>query len=114
MLHTDENPHAHPLCHHCGEPTRRRDLTHADDLRDETLTLLGLGDRGHACRVCVDRADREVDAAEEALAIDEDPAFGDGCDARRTAWIAAMEADTAAQWASVVRCGAALDAAVGL
>ena len=57
---------------------------------------------------------RENDAA-DALALDSDPAFQTVCDARRDGWIAALEADTAAQWAAVVRCGGdALDRAVSL
>ena len=40
-----------------------------------------------------------------------DPDFATVCDARRDAAIAALEADTAAQWAAVVRCGDDLDAA---
>lgn len=67
-------------CHACGEPTFARDLRHADDLRSEVIALLGIGDRGHACRWCADRAERELDAAEEALALDEDPAFAEVCD----------------------------------
>lgn len=48
----------------------------------------------------------EIDAA---LAADE--TFATVCDARRDAWIAALERDTAAQWAGVVRAGDDLDAA---
>lgn len=47
----------------------------------------------------------EIDAALAA-----DPAFADVCDEHRDAWIAALDADTATQWAAVVRCGDVLDA----
>lgn len=101
-------------CHACGEPTLRSYLTHADDLRDEVVALLGIGDRGHACDVCVSRAAREIDGAEEAIALDSDPFFAEVCDARHEAYLThVLDAETAVQWAALARCGGdALDAAV--
>lgn len=111
LFHTVAAP-----CHACGEPTFTRVLRHADDLRADVIALLEISERtGHACDVCVDRAEREIDGAVDALELDEDPAFATVCDARRDAWIDALEADTAAQWAAVVRCGGdAMDRAVSL
>jgi hypothetical protein len=101
-------------CHACGEPTFGRDLHSADDLRDEVIALLQIHRaHGRACRTCVDRAEREIDGAAEALALDSDPAFATVCDARRDAWIACLDAETAPQWAAVVRAGGdVLDRAV--
>ena len=103
-------------CHACGEPTFTRALRHADDLRTEVIALLGISERtGHACDVCVDRAEREIDGAADALELDADAFFATVCNERRDAWIDALESETAAQWAAVVRCGGdVLDRAVSL
>ena len=67
------------------------------------------------CTGCADRAEQELGDAADALELDSDPDFITVCDARRDGWIAALDADTAAQWASVVRCGGdVLDRAVSL
>jgi hypothetical protein len=106
-FHTATKP-----CPACGEPTFRHAFTGATD---EVAALLGVRDDAEVCTGCADRAERELDAIEAELALDADPDFVTVCDARRDAWIAALESDTAAQWAAVVRCGGdALDAAVSL
>lgn len=55
-----------------------------------------------------------VASDEEEAELAADPDFVTVCDARRDAWIAALEAETATQWAGVVRAGDALDAAAGV
>lgn len=79
---------ANPICHVCGEPTFTHDLVHADELTAEAIALLGISARGHACRGCVDRAERELDADDEALALDGDPAFAAICDERAESYLA--------------------------
>ena len=52
-------------------------------------------------------------AAEIDAALSADPDFATVCDARRDGWIAALDAETGAQFARVVRCDVdALDAAL--
>lgn len=103
------------LCPCCGEPTFRHSFT---GVTDEVAALLGVQPDAEVCTGCADRAERELsDAAyaADALELDSDPSFQTVCDARRDGWIAALEADTAAQWAAVVRCGGdVLDRAVSL
>lgn len=107
LFHTATKP-----CPACGEPTFRHALTGATD---EVCALLGVRADAEVCTGCADRAERELDDAADALELDSDPDFVTVCDARRDGWIAAMEAGTAAQWASVVRCGGdVLDRAVSL
>lgn len=107
LFHTATKP-----CPACGEPTFRHAFTGATD---EVCALLGVRADAEVCTCCRDRAEQELDAAAAELALDDDAAFQTVCDARRDGWIAAMEADTAAQWASVVRCGGdVLDRAVSL
>lgn len=48
-------------------------------------------------------------AAEIDAALAADPDFVTVCDARRDGWIDALERDTGAQWAGVVRAGDVLD-----
>ena len=94
-------------CHACGEPTFTRALRHADDLRTEVIALLGISERtGHACDVCVDRAEREIDGAADALELDADPTFATVCDARRDAWVDAIEGEQPAPLAwELAWCG---------
>ena len=100
------------LCPCCGEPTF---LSRFTPVTDEVAALLGVQPDAEVAVECADRAERELDDAADALALDSDPAFQTVCDARRDGWIAALEADTAVQWAAVVRCGGdALDRAVSL
>jgi hypothetical protein len=107
LFHTATKP-----CPACGEPTFRHAFTGATD---EVCALLGVRDDAEVCTGCADRAERELSDAADALELDSDPDFITVCDARRDAWMAALESDTAAQWAAVVRCGGdALDAAVSL
>lgn len=107
LFHTATKP-----CPACGEPTFRHAFTGATD---EACALLGVQPDAEVCVGCADRAEQELDDAADALALDSDPDFVTVCDARRDGWIAALEADTAAQWAAVVRCGGdALDRAVSL
>lgn len=99
-------------CPHCGRPTFVSRMT---TVTDEVAALLGVQPDAEVAVECADRAERELDDAADALALDDDAAFQTVCDARRDGWIAAMEADTAAQWASVVRCGGdVMDRAVSL
>ena len=106
-FHTATKP-----CPACGEPTFRHAFTGATD---EVCALLGVQPDAEVCTGCRDRAEQELDDAADALELDSDPDFVTVCDARRDAWIDALESDTAAQWAAVVRCGGdALDAAVSL
>jgi hypothetical protein len=107
LFHTATKP-----CPACGEPTFVNRFTGATD---EVCALLGVRDDAEVCTGCADRAEQELSDAADALALDDDAAFQTVCDAWRDGWIAALDADTAAQWASVVRCGGdALDAAVSL
>ena len=100
------------LCPCCGEPTFVNRFT---AVTDEVAALLGVQPDAEVAEDCRDRAERELDDAADALELDADPDFITVCDARRDGWIAALEADTAAQWAAVVRCGGdALDRAVSL
>ena len=100
------------LCPCCGEPTF---LSRFTPVTDEVAALLGVQPDAEVAVECADRAERELNDAADALALDSDPAFQTVCDARRDGWIAALEADTATQWAAVVRCGGdALDRAVSL
>jgi hypothetical protein len=99
-------------CPHCGRPTF---LSRFTGVTDEVAALLGVQPDAEVAVDCADRAERELSDAADALELDNDAAFQVVCDARRDAWIAALESDTAAQWAAVVRCGGdALDAAVSL
>lgn len=99
-------------CPCCGEPTF---VSATTPVTDEAAALLGVQPDAEVCTGCADRAERELSDAADALALDSDPSFQTVCDARRDGWIAALEADTAAQWAAVVRCGGdALDRAVSL
>lgn len=100
------------LCPCCGRPTF---LSRFTGVTDEVAALLGVQPDAEVAEDCRDRAEQELDAADAELALDSDPDFVTVCDARRDGWIAAMEADTAAQWAAVVRCGGdVLDRAVSL
>ena len=99
-------------CPHCGRTTFVNRFT---TVTDEVAALLGVQPDAEVAEDCRDRAEQELDAIEAELALDSDPDFITVCDARRDGWIAALESDTAAQWAAVVRCGGdALDAAVSL
>lgn len=79
-FHTATRP-----CPHCGEPTFRRDFTGATD---EVCALLGVQPDAEVCTGCRDRAEQELDAAADALALDEDPAFAEVCDARHESYLA--------------------------
>jgi hypothetical protein len=99
-------------CPHCGRSTFVNRFT---TVTDEVAALLGVQPDAEVAEDCRDRAEQELDAIEAELALGSDPDFVTVCDARRDAWIDALESDTAAQWAAVVRCGGdALDAAVSL
>jgi hypothetical protein len=99
-------------CPHCGRTTFINRFT---AVTDEVAALLGVQPDAEVAEDCRDRAEQELSAAADALELDSDPDFITVCDARRDAWIDALESDTAAQWAAVVRCGGdALDAAVSL
>jgi hypothetical protein len=99
-------------CPHCGRTTF---LSRFTGVTDEVAALLGVQPDAEVAEDCRDRAEQELGDAADALALDSDPDFITVCDARRDAWIDALESDTAAQWAAVVRCGGdALDAAVSL
>ena len=100
-------------CHHCGDDRPASEMTTGDQMRDEALAILGLRDESTVCHSCADRAEREVDDAADALDLDADPAFAEVCDARRDAWVMAMESDFAAL-APVVRVSHDLTAAVSL
>lgn len=92
-------------CPCCGSPTLQNDFR---DVYGDVAALLGVKPGTEVSDVCERRAERELDDAEEALALADDPDFVTVCDARRDAWMAALESETAAQWASVVRLGADL------
>ena len=99
-------------CPHCGRTTFVNRFT---AVADEVAALLGVQPDAEVAEDCRDRAEQELSDAADALELDNDAAFQVVCDARRDAWIDALESDTAAQWAAVVRCGGdALDAAVSL
>ena len=99
-------------CPHCGRTTFVNRFT---TVTDEVAALLGVQPDAEVAEDCRDRAEQELDAIEAELALGSDPDFVTVCDARRDAWIDALESDTAAQWAAVVRCGGdALDRAVSL
>lgn len=100
-------------CHHCGDDRPASEMTTGDQMRDEALAILGIHDWSTVCHSCADRAEREVDDAADALDLDADPAFAEVCDARRDAWVMAMESDFAAL-APVVRVSHDLTAAVSL
>lgn len=91
------------LCSACGAPTAELDLR---DVHGDVAAVLEVRDGALVCRWCERRAERELDEAEETIALASDPDFATVCDARRDAWISALEAETAAQWAAVVRVGA--------
>jgi len=102
---------SHRSCAACGEPTTDSDLR---DVHGDVAALLDVPSGALVCRWCEARAERDLDAAAEEIALASDPDFAAVCDARRDGWIAAIEADTAAQWASVVRTTAdVLDRAAG-
>jgi len=102
----------HRPCAACGEPTTDSDLR---DVHGDVAALLEVPSAALVCRWCEARAERELDAADEEIALASDPDFVTVCDARRDGWIAALEAETAAQWAAVVRIGAdVLDAEASL
>lgn len=104
--------HYTDLCRACGAPTSELDLR---DVHGDVAAVLEVRDGALVCRWCEDRAERELDEAEEEMALASDPDFVTVCDARRDGWIAALEAETAAQWASVVRAtGDVLDLEVSL
>lgn len=100
------------VCAACG------DEVWGDFLREvegDVAALLGVRQGARVCRCCADRAERELDQADDDAALASDPDFVTVCDARRDAWIAALEAETAEQWAAIVRVGAdVLDAEVAL
>lgn len=87
-----------PVCKHCGAPTLRSRLVEATG---DVAAVLGVRVEASVCDTCEGRAERELDDAEEAIALSDDPDFATVLDARRDGWIAAHEAE-----------GAALDAAV--
>jgi hypothetical protein len=95
--------HYTDLCRSCGSPTSELDLR---DVHGDVAAVLEVRDGALVCRWCEDRAERALDEADEELALASDPDFATVCDARRDGWIAALEAETAAQWAAVVRVGA--------
>ena len=78
-----------PCCAACGAPTLRSRLVEATG---DVAALLGVRPEAPVCDTCEARAERELDAAEEALALDADPDFATVCDARRDGWILAYEA----------------------
>lgn len=99
-------------CAACGNPTAELDLR---DVHGAVAALLEVRDDAEVCRWCERDAERDLDAADDDAALASDPDFQTVCDARRDAWMAALEAETAAQWAAVVRVGAdVLDAEVSL
>ena len=77
-------------CPHCGRWTFASRFT---AVTDEVAALLGVQPDAEVAEDCRDRAEQELDAAEAELALDD---------------------DTAAQWAAVVRGGDVLDRAVSL
>ena len=98
------------MCCACGDEVWG-DFTR--EVEGDVAAVLEVRQGARVCRCCADRAERELDQADEALASD--PDFVTVCDARRDAWIAALEAETAAQWAAVVRVTAdVLDLEVSL
>lgn len=100
------------MCAACG------DEVWGDFLREvegDVAAVLEVRQGARVCRCCADRAERELDQADDDLALAADPDFVTVCDARRDAWIAALEAETAEQWAAIVRVTAdALDLEVAL
>lgn len=86
-----------PRCAFCGERVHE-DARRAEEYADH----LGVAFDARLCDACY--ADAVADAADDVLAAD--PDFVTVCDARRDGWIAALEAETAAQWAAIVRLGA--------
>ena len=100
------------VCAACGDEVWGDFLL---EVEGDVAALLEVRSGARVCRCCADRAERALDEADEERALASDPYFATVCDARRDGWIAALEAETAAQWAAVVRLGAdALDAEVAL
>ena len=87
-------------CAACGNPTFETDMR---DVHGAVAALLEVRDDAEVCRWCERDAERDLDAADDDAALAADPDFQTVCDARRDAWMAALEAETAAQWAAVVR-----------
>ena len=100
-------------CHHCGDDRPASEMTTGDQMRDEALAILGVHDWSTVCHSCADRAEREVDDAADALDAGGDPAFPEVCDARRDAWMLALDAELCAI-APVVRVSQGLASAVSL
>lgn len=75
-------------CPCCGRPTFRVDLR---DVHGDVAALLGVKPGTEVARDCEARAERELDDAEEAIALASDPDFATVCDVRRDGWIASME-----------------------
>ena len=105
------------LCPCCGD--RLGALRDRAELSDEAARLADVAIGSEACRWCARRLEADVDelALEEAAEVDailaEDLDFQSVCDARRDAWVMAMESDFAAL-APVVRVSHDLTAAVSL
>lgn len=78
-----------PCCAACGAPTLRSRLVEATG---DVAAVLGVRPEAPVCDTCEGRALRELDDAEEALALAADPDFVTVLDARRDGWIAAHEA----------------------
>lgn len=91
------------MCVACGDEVWGDFLL---EVEGDVAALLEVRSGARVCRTCADRAERALDEADEELALASDPDFVTVCDARRDGWIAALEAETAAQWAAVVRVGA--------
>lgn len=83
-FHTATKP-----CPHCGRPTFVNRFT---AVTDEVAALLEVDPDVEVAEDCRDRAERDLDDAADALALDEDPAFAEVCDARHAGYLAhAME-----------------------
>ena len=91
----------------CAFCEDRIDADTAPEASAEVAAHLGVAGQALICDGCARDAAEDLAAAGDA-ALAADPDFVTVCDARRDGWIAALESETAAQWASVVRLGADL------
>ncbi len=78
-LHTATKP-----CPHCGRETFVNRFT---AVTDEVAALLGVQPDAEVADDCRDRAEQELDDAANELALDEDPAFAEVCDARHESYL---------------------------